>query len=89
MDVNFSNAALHWVIDHRKTFQNFLEMLKSMNDSSDNVVGQLLIWCGGDGTLQQTITFLERITHLDSFKAYFADWKQPLYSTSLTILISC
>jgi trans-aconitate 2-methyltransferase len=79
MDVIFSNAALHWIMDHRKAFQIFWETLKPMNDSSDNVGSQLLIQYGGYGNLQQTITLLERITHLDSFKAYFADWKQPWY----------
>jgi hypothetical protein len=41
MDVNFSNAVLHWVT--QENISKFLEMLKPMNDSSDNVVGQLLI----------------------------------------------
>jgi hypothetical protein len=50
-------------------------MLKPMNDSDS----QLLIQCGGYGNLQQTITVLERIAHSDSFKSYFADWKQPWY----------
>ena len=53
-------------------------MLKPMKDSSNNG-SQLLIQCRGHGNLQQTITLLERITHLDSFKAYFAHWKQPWY----------
>jgi trans-aconitate methyltransferase len=75
VDVIFSNSALHWVLDHRKAFQYFWEMLKPMNDSDS----QLLIQCGGYGNLQQTITVLERIAHSDSFKSYFADWKQPWY----------
>jgi trans-aconitate 2-methyltransferase len=75
MDVIFSNAALHWVMDHRKAFQIFWAMLKPMKDSDS----QLLIQCGGYGNLQQTISVLERIAHSDSFKAYFADWKQSWY----------
>jgi hypothetical protein len=39
MDVNFSNAALHWIQDHRKAFQNFWEMLKPMNDNNNNHEG--------------------------------------------------
>jgi trans-aconitate 2-methyltransferase len=76
LDVIFSSSALHWVQDHRKAFQNFWEMLKPMNSSSSSG-SQLLIQCGGHGNLQQIITLLERITHLDQFKAYFTDWKQP------------
>jgi trans-aconitate 2-methyltransferase len=80
VDVVFSNAALHWVLDHRKAFQNFWEMLKPMKDSNGSNNGsQLLIQCGGYGNLQLTITLLERIAHSDSFKAYFVNWKQPWY----------
>src|SRR5919202_4923882 len=89
MDVIFSNSALHWVQDHRKAFESLWKMLKPMNnnDISDINVssnsnntgrsGQLLIQCGGHGNLQQIITILERIIHLDQFKEHFADWKQP------------
>jgi trans-aconitate 2-methyltransferase len=92
VDVIFSNAALHWVMDHRKAFQIFWEMLKPMNDSNDitdinvcsdsNIIGssgQLLIQCGGYGNLQKIIAILEGITHLDQFKEHFVDWKQPWY----------
>ena len=93
LDVVFSNSALHWIQDHRKVFQKFWEMLNPMNVSSKNndisisnndnnnseSNGQLLIQCGGDGNLQRIISMLERITHLDQFKEYFTDWKQPWY----------
>ena len=90
LDVIFSNSALHWIQDHREAFQNFWEMLKPMssNDVTDISVsnnsndttgssGQLLIQCGGYGNLQEIITILERIAHLDRFKEHFADWKHP------------
>ena len=85
LDLIFSNSALHWAQDHRKVFQNFWKMLKrSINSTSSGdgdaaVSSQLLIQCGGHGNLQQIITILERITHLDQFKKYFMDWKQPWY----------
>lgn len=93
LDVVFSNSALHWIQDHKKLFQKFWEMLHPINVSSDNndisissndnnnseSNGQLLIQCGGDGNLQRIISMLERITHLDQFKEYFTDWKQPWY----------
>jgi trans-aconitate 2-methyltransferase len=74
IDVIFSNSALHWVQDYRKTFQNFWKMLKPINFGNENTDisvsansnnytaggGQLLIQCGGHGNLQQTITILER-----------------------------
>lgn len=90
LDVIFSNSALHWIQDHRKAFQIFWEMLKPTHSNnrdtavSGNSAGnignsQLLIQCGGYGNLQQIITLLERIMHLDQFKAYFTNWKQPWY----------
>jgi len=93
LDVVFSNSALHWIQDHKKIFQTFWEMLNPINVSSENndksissndnnnseSNGQLLIQCGGDGNLQRIISMLERITHLDQFKEYFTDWKQPWY----------
>jgi trans-aconitate 2-methyltransferase len=95
LDVIFSNSALHWVQDHKKAFQIFWDMLKPMNSSISNTnnkdttvknnntgnmgSGQLLIQCGGYGNLQQIITLLERIKHLDQFKTYFANWEQSWY----------
>jgi len=93
LDVVFSNSALHWIQDHRKVFQKFWEMLNPMNvrcknndisiisnnNNNSESNGQLLIQCGGDGNLQRIISMLERITHLDQFKEYFTDWKQPWY----------
>ena len=80
MDVIFSNSAFHWVKDHRKAFENFWEMLKPMNNNRGTTgcdAGQILIQCGGHGNLQHAITLLELIAHLDQFKSYFTDWKQP------------
>jgi len=68
-------------------------MLKPMNFGNENTDisvsansnnytagdGQLLIQCGGHGNLQQTITILEQIIHVDQFKEHFTDWKQPWY----------
>jgi hypothetical protein len=76
----------------QKSISKFWEVLRPMNDST-KITGigvsssnnntrtsdQLLIQCGGHGNLQQIITMLERITHLDQFKEHFTDWKQPWY----------
>jgi trans-aconitate 2-methyltransferase len=92
LDVIFSNSALHWVLDHRKAFQVFWDILKTANSNNKNEdtayssnnagnIGssQLLIQCGGYGNLQQIITLLERISHLDHFRAYFKNWNQSWY----------
>lgn len=94
LDVIFSNSALHWIQDHRKAFQNFLEMLRPIDNGNstdiDTMVGsnsndartsggQLLIQCGGFGNLQEVISILERIIQTDRFKEHFTDWKQSWY----------
>jgi trans-aconitate methyltransferase len=28
-DVKFSNAAIHWILDHRRVFENFLHLLNN------------------------------------------------------------
>jgi hypothetical protein len=58
---------------------NDINDIRVSNNNNDNTgnSGQGLIQCGGYGNLQQIITMLERITHLDQFKEYFTYWKQP------------
>jgi trans-aconitate 2-methyltransferase len=52
----------------------------NINNNNGNFdTGQLLVQCGGYGNLQKIITLLERVRHLDQFKAYFTNWKQSWY----------
>jgi hypothetical protein len=59
------------------------------NSNGNFSSSQLLIQCGGYGNLQQIITLLEQITHLDQFKAYFTMWKQSWYLPSQMTQINC
>jgi trans-aconitate methyltransferase len=69
IDLIFSNAAIHWVLDHKKLFSNFWELLKPK--------GELLIQCGGKGNLGMVHTILEKLRKGNTFKHYFADWRNP------------
>jgi trans-aconitate 2-methyltransferase len=51
VDVIFSNAALHWILNHHKLFNTLFELL--------NQNGQLLIQCGGYGNLKKSISIFE------------------------------
>jgi trans-aconitate 2-methyltransferase len=75
LDVIFSNAALHWVRDHRQVFQHFWEMLKCDRTRRR----QLLIQCGGYGNLRRVLMLLRRVMKLNEFKVYFAKMNQPWY----------
>jgi trans-aconitate 2-methyltransferase len=69
MDLIFSNAVIHWVLDHKKLFSNFWKLLKPN--------GELLIQCGGKGNLGMVHTILEKLRKSNTFKHYFVDWKNP------------
>ena len=67
-DVIFSNAVLHWILDHYKVFTNFYNLL--------NPKGELLIQCGGFGNLKRTISVFNTVKDSSGFKQYFSEWKQ-------------
>ncbi len=69
IDLIFSNAAIHWILDHKKLFSNFWELLKPN--------GEMLIQCGGKGNLGMVHTILEKLRKSNTFKHYFADWRNP------------
>ena len=66
-DVIFSNAVLHWILDHYRIFKNFYDLL--------NPKGELLIQCGGYGNLQETISVFNTVKDLPKFSKYFTEWK--------------
>jgi trans-aconitate 2-methyltransferase len=69
--VVFSNAAIHWILDHRKLFENFWRLL------DDN--GEIIIQCGGHGNLEKIISILDDIRQCDEFKPFFTSWKESWY----------
>ena len=81
IDVIFSNAVLHWILNHDAVFSHFWQLLKSSNSSSSGGGGgELLIECaGGDDNLAGMLPVIFKIVQYDQFKEYFANWKQPWY----------
>jgi trans-aconitate methyltransferase len=67
-DVIFSNAVLHWILDHHKSFTNFYNLLKPK--------GQLLIQCCDFDNLKKTISLYDTVKNSLEFKQYFSQWKQ-------------
>lgn len=70
-DVIFSNAVLHWILDHQKVFKNFYDLLSPK--------GNLLIQCGGFGNLKKTISLFNIVKDSPDFEQYFYEWKQSWY----------
>jgi trans-aconitate 2-methyltransferase len=77
VDVVFSNAVLHWIVDHKKVFERFWHILKPG--------GQLLIQCGGYGNLLNTISIFSKVRKSIEFYKYFCNdkeediWNEPWY----------
>jgi trans-aconitate 2-methyltransferase len=71
VDVIFSNAALHWVLDQKGLFSYFWQLLKPN--------GELLIDYGGHGNLERPISVIFKEMRSDQFKEHFVNWKQSWY----------
>jgi trans-aconitate 2-methyltransferase len=69
IDLVFSNAVIHWILDHKKLFTNFWDVLKPG--------GKLLIQCGGKGNLDTIPNALEKVRITQRFDHYFKNWKIP------------
>jgi trans-aconitate 2-methyltransferase len=69
IDLVFSNAVIHWILDHKKLFTNFWDVLKPG--------GKLLIQCGGKGNLDTIPNVLEKVRMTKRFDHYFKNWKIP------------
>ena len=71
VDVIFSNAALHWILDQEALFSHFWQLLKPN--------GELLIECGGGKNLETTLPVIFKIIQSDQFREQFVNWKQSWY----------
>jgi trans-aconitate 2-methyltransferase len=71
VDVIFSSAVLHWILNHQKLFNTFFELL--------NQKGQLLIQCGGYGNLKKAISIFDKVKNSAKFKDYFKEWREEWY----------
>jgi trans-aconitate 2-methyltransferase len=71
VNVIFSNAALHWVLDLEDVFSHFWHLLKPN--------GELLSECGGHGNVERPLSVIFRIMQSDQFTEYFVNWKQSWY----------
>ena len=68
-DVAFSNASLHWIIDHQT-------VLACVNNSLDNH-GKLLFQMAGKGNAQDVIAVLEELISEEDCKPYFKNFTFP------------
>ncbi len=68
-DVAFSNAALHWIIDHQAVLAGVKESLDSH--------GRLLFQMAGKGNAQDVIAVVEELISEEDCKPYFKNFTFP------------
>jgi len=68
-DVIFSNAVLHWVLDHRPVLKGIYRSLKKS--------GRVVIQMGGKGNASQVIEAVNEIMKKDEWKRYFINFSFP------------
>jgi trans-aconitate methyltransferase len=68
-DVIFSNAALHWVLDHRPVLKGMYQALKPG--------GRVLVQMGGKGNAGQVIRAVEGVMKAEKWQQYFMDFIFP------------
>lgn len=68
-DLIFSNAVLHWVIDHRPVLKNIYHCLKPG--------GRILLQMGGKGNAANILTVLDEMRLENKWKSYFMDFDFP------------
>jgi trans-aconitate methyltransferase len=70
-DIIFSNAALHWVYDHRKVLNGIYKGLKPE--------GRILIQMGGKGNASAAFEIIEEMTSLSKWNPYLKDFQSPYH----------
>jgi trans-aconitate 2-methyltransferase len=65
-DLCFSNAALHWVDDHRAFLRGASQVLRSG--------GRLMVSCGGEGNAAEVLRIFAILMELEKWQPYFDDF---------------
>lgn len=68
-DVIFSNAALHWVLDHQPVLNGMYRSLKTG--------GRVLVQMGGKGNAKEVIDIFEKIISVEPWANYFQGFDFP------------
>ena len=68
VDVIFSTATFHWIMDHELLFERLARALKPG--------GWLVAQCGGKGNIARTLAAIERVMDEDRFEEFFTDWEE-------------
>ena len=74
-DIIFSNAALHWIKDHRMLLKNCCSALKS---------GGMILWdFAGDGNCSNFFAVIRQFIQSGEYSAYFSGFEWPWYMPTI------
>jgi trans-aconitate 2-methyltransferase len=68
VDVIFSTATFHWIMDHDRLFGRLARALKPG--------GMLVAQCGGKGNIARTLAVTEQVMSEERFAGFFAGWDE-------------
>ncbi|NTV79385.1 MAG: class I SAM-dependent methyltransferase, partial [Clostridiales bacterium] len=68
-DIVFSNAALHWIVDHRSVLKGIKKSLKPS--------GKVLLQMGGKGNAASVFEILDVLLKNEKWSRYFKDFSFP------------
>ena len=68
VDVIFSTATFHWIMDHDRLFGRLARALKPG--------GMLVAQCGGKGNIARTLAATEQVMGEERFRGFFAGWDE-------------
>jgi trans-aconitate 2-methyltransferase len=68
VDVIFSTATFHWIMDHEHLFGRLAKLLKPG--------GRLVAQCGGTGNIARTLAVTEWVVTEERFRDAFAGWEE-------------
>jgi len=78
VDVVFSNATLHWILNHKKVFERLWQIL--------NFEGQLLIQCGGHRDLAKIYPYSIKLASQRNLIIIFTTIKERIFGNKHGIL---
>jgi trans-aconitate 2-methyltransferase len=74
-DVVFSNATLHWIMDHQRLLQNVHRALRS--------AGRILFNFAGDGNCSNFFAVVREAMAHEKFESFFREFEWPWYMPSV------
>ena len=68
VDIVFSTATFHWILDHERLFGRVATLLRPD--------GRLVAQCGGEGNVERFLAAADRLMAREPYRPHFAGWER-------------